>query len=88
MVGRQPKHKTGGAVATEMFDEPSTEWGWHGHFSKVTRFSGWVVMLLLLAMITADRLGHIPEIFLCVLALLMVLVLLRDFARRRSSWRS
>ncbi len=39
-------------------------------------------------MITADRLGHIPEIFLCVLALLMVLVLLRDFARRRSSWRS
>jgi len=44
-------------------------------------------MLLLLAMITVDRLGHIPEIFLSVLALLMVLVLVRDGVRRRNSWR-
>jgi len=86
VVGRQPKHKTG-AMALELAEEPSTEWGWHGHFPKVTRFSGWVVMLVLLAMITVDRLGHIPEIFLCVLALLMVLVLVRDGARRRNSWR-
>jgi len=86
VIGRQPKHKTG-AMALELAEEPSTEWGWHGHFPKVTRFSGWVVMLVLLAMITVDRLGHIPEIFLCVLALLMVLVLVRDGARRRNSWR-
>ena len=33
MVGRQAKHKTG-AMALELADEPSTEWGWHGHFSK------------------------------------------------------
>jgi len=46
-----------------------------------------VVILLLLAMITADRLGHIPEIVLCVLALLMVLVLVCAAARRRNSWR-
>ena len=34
-----------------------------------------------------QRLGHIAEIFLCVLALLMVLVLVRDGARRRNSRR-
>jgi len=86
VAGRQPKLKIG-SMPHELADEPSVEWGWHGHFSKTTRFSGWVVILLLLAMITADRLGHIPEIVLCVLALLMVFVLLRDGARRRNSWR-
>lgn len=71
----------------ELDDEPSPEWGWHGHFARATRISGWVVILLLLAMITVNRLGHISEISLIALAVLSALVLVWDATRRRRSWR-
>ena len=67
-------------------DEPSPEWGWHGHFPTATRISGWVVILFLLAMITVNRLGHISEIYLIALAVLSALVMVRDATRRRRSW--
>lgn len=75
------------AELVELENEPSTEWGWHGHFPKATRISGWAVIALLLAMITVDRLGHISEIYLIALAVLSALVLVLDATRRRRSWR-
>lgn len=75
------------STPVELDGEPSTDWGWHGHFPRATRLSGWVVILFLLAMITADRLGHIAEIYLIVVATLSALVLVLDATRRRRSWR-
>lgn len=71
----------------ELDGEPSADWGWHGHFPRATRISGWVVIVFLLAMITVDRLGHISEIYLIALAVLSALVLVGDATQRRRSWR-
>ena len=35
-------------------DEPSVEWGWHGHYPKVARFAGFVVAAVLLIMLYSN----------------------------------
>lgn len=68
-------------------DEPSAEWGWHGQFPRLTRITGWLVALGLLAMIIGNHRGNIEDLWLIGLAAGLVFILLRDAARRRTAWR-
>lgn len=68
-------------------DEPSLEWGWHGEAPRLTRAAGWVSVAILLVFMVGNHRGHVEDLWLIGLALILVVVLLRDAAKRRTSWR-
>lgn len=67
--------------------EHPSHWGWHGAWGRSARVSGWVVVLILLVMITATHYNATGTLSLIVFAAALVLILLWDINRRRTSWR-
>ncbi len=68
-------------------DEPSAEWGWHGEAPRLTRAAGWVSVAILLVFMIGNHRGHVEDLWLIAMALILVVILLRDAAKRRTSWR-
>jgi hypothetical protein len=68
-------------------DEPSVEWGWHGHYPKVARFAGFLVAAILLVMLWGNHVGRQEDIWLVVLAVGFVALSLGAIIRSRTSWR-
>lgn len=68
-------------------DEHPTDWGWHGEWGRAARITGWIVVLVLLVMITATHYNAQGTLFLGLSAGLLVVVLLWDRQRRKTSWR-
>lgn len=68
-------------------DDPEI-WGWHHTFGKGIRAGGWVVAAALLVMCIGNHQGHIEDLWLIVVAGLMIVVLIYDMVRRRKAWRS
>ncbi|KAA9149980.1 DUF2631 domain-containing protein [Amycolatopsis acidicola] len=68
-------------------DEPSAEWGWHGHFPKATRIAGWFSAFVLLVMIYNNHENNTENVWLIGLAAALVILLLIDLKRSRTAWR-
>jgi hypothetical protein len=68
-------------------DEPSAEWGWHGSFPRGAVIAGWVVAIILFAMLIGNQQGHVEDIYLIVFGALMICLQVYAIARRRKSWR-
>jgi hypothetical protein len=71
-------------------DHPSehpSQWGWHGEWGRTARIAGWSVVVLLLLMLTATHYNGAGAVALIVTAAALVLALLWDINRRRTSWR-
>ncbi|MGH3627251.1 MAG: DUF2631 domain-containing protein [Sciscionella sp.] len=85
------KHSNGvqpySATNVDERDEPSARWGWHGTFPKGALLGGIAVILILVGMLTESREGHISDIYLVVIALIMLGLIVRKQARKRTSWR-
>lgn len=67
--------------------EPSVEWGWHGTFPRTARIGGWMIAAILLSLLIGNHTGRVEDLWLIGLAILTVIVLVWDQARRRRSWR-
>lgn len=67
--------------------EPSAEWGWHGTFPRLARLGGWAIAAILLFMLIGNHRGRVEDVWLVGLAAIVVIVLVRDQMRRRTSWR-
>ncbi len=67
--------------------EKPEDWGWHAEMGIVARGAGWLTAALLLVMLIGNQEGHIAQIWLIALAVLLVLMLLRDRHNRKNSWR-
>lgn len=67
--------------------EPSAEWGWHGTFPRTTRIGGWAIAAILLLMLFGNHTGHVEDLWLVALAVIIVGALVYDQMRRRTSWR-
>jgi Protein of unknown function (DUF2631) len=67
-------------------DHPS-DWGWHGEWGRAARVGGWVVVIILLVMTTATHYNGAGAVALILSAALLVLALVWDIHRRRTSWR-
>ena len=67
--------------------EPSVEWGWHGTFPKTARIGGWAIAAILLLMLIGNHTGRVEDVWLVGLSLLVVIALVWDQMRRRTSWR-
>ena len=89
MAGKQLEKTTKNTAvsAVDPADEPSAEWGWHGEFPKVTRATGWISVAVLLVFLIGNHRGRVEDLWLVGMALVLVVILLRDAARRRTSWR-
>jgi Flp pilus assembly protein TadB len=68
-------------------EEHPSQWGWHGEWGRWARISGWVVVIILLVMLTATHYNAAGAIALISSAALLVIALLWDIQRRRTSWR-
>ncbi|MDL5156000.1 DUF2631 domain-containing protein [Actinomycetospora termitidis] len=68
-------------------DEPSVEWGWHGHYPKVANFAGFLVAAICLVMIWGNHVGQQENIWLVVIAVAFFALSLGSIIRARTSWR-
>jgi hypothetical protein len=68
-------------------DEPSVEWGWHGHYPKVARFAGFLVAAICLIMIHGNHVGREEDVWLVVFAIAFFSLSLGAVIRARTSWR-
>jgi hypothetical protein len=62
---------------------PSASWGWSGESRRGFKIAGWVVVLILLAMLRGNHIGHVEDLYLIGSAALLALVLVRDSIRGR-----
>ena len=68
--------------------ERPEEWGWHGEMGKWGRRLWIIPVLIMVAYNFGNHRGHVEDIWLEVIALLMVLVFVYDHWRRKNAWRS
>ncbi|MGY1944563.1 DUF2631 domain-containing protein [Nocardia asiatica] len=62
---------------------PSAAWGWSGESRRTFRIAGWIVALILLAMLIGNHSGKVEDIFLVGFAALIAGILIRDSVLRR-----
>ncbi|MBF6191162.1 DUF2631 domain-containing protein [Nocardia beijingensis] len=62
---------------------PSAAWGWSGESRRTFRIAGWIVALILLAMLVGNHKGKVEDIFLVGFAVLIAGILIRDSLLQR-----
>lgn len=80
-----------GAPEDYAHDHPTehpSDWGWHGEWGRAARVSGWICVIILLVMITATHYNGAGAVGLISCAAGLVIILVWDIHRRRTSWRS
>jgi hypothetical protein len=92
IVALQPGSEEPNAGAPEDYaehhpTEHPSDWGWHGEWGRAARIAGWVVVAILLVMIGATHYNGTGSLALIVTAAALVIALLWDVNRRRTSWR-
>jgi hypothetical protein len=68
--------------------EHPSDWGWHGEWGRAARIGGWLVVVILLVMSTATHYNGTGTLSLIAVAAGLVVALLWDINRRRTSWRN
>ncbi len=67
--------------------ERPEDWGWHGEFGRWARVAGWLSVVALILINVTTRYNNAEAPWLYGIAGLMVVMLLRDWYRRRNAWR-
>lgn len=67
--------------------ESAEDWGWHGEWGKFSRIGGWLSAVLLVLIGTATHYNNAGRVALYAFAAALVVALLYDAQRRRTSWR-
>jgi hypothetical protein len=68
--------------------ERPQEWGWHGETGKWGRRGGVIATVFILLYLIGNHRGKVEDLWLLGIALLMVLILIWDWRRRKNAWRS
>lgn len=85
----EPAKSAGVVTKVDPAEVPSAAWGWSGESRRTFRIAGWVVFLILLAMLFENQQGHTSGtgytgyIFLIGFAVALAGVLIRDSIIRR-----
>lgn len=67
--------------------EKPEDWGWHADFGRAARIAGWISVVVVLSGLTATHYNESGTGALLIVAALMVVGLLWDARKRRTSWR-
>lgn len=86
-VAKGDAHKAVVVNGVSSDDEPSVAWGWHGHYPKVARLSGFLVAAICLIMLWGNHVGGQEDIWLVVFAVAFFALSLGSVIRARTSWR-
>jgi len=68
--------------------ERPEDWGWHGEMGKFGRIGAVIATLVLLTFVIGNHQGHVEDLWILGLALVMIIILVHDWRRRRNAWRS
>ncbi|HTK66951.1 MAG TPA: DUF2631 domain-containing protein [Pseudonocardia sp.] len=73
-------------------EEPSVRWGWHGGFPRGSLIAGWSVAAILVTILLNHALGghhegHVADVYLAIISVVLILLLGRRTAHSRHSWR-
>jgi hypothetical protein len=68
--------------------ERPEDWGWHAEMGKWGRRTWWIAPLVVLAFLHGNHQGHVEDVWLIGIAVLMVVVFLYDRTRRKNAWRA
>ena len=67
--------------------ERPEDWGWHSEWGRWARFGGWFCVVLLILLNFTWHYGRMASVWLWGTAALLVLLLIRDWYRRKNAWR-
>ncbi|RBY82120.1 DUF2631 domain-containing protein [Geodermatophilus sp. TF02-6] len=68
--------------------ERPEDWGWHGETGRAGRIASWIAILFILAYLVGNHEGRIEDIWIVGIAVIMILIKVADFFRRRNAWRA
>ncbi len=80
----EPTKSAGVATLVDPAEVPSAAWGWSGESRRTFRVAGWVVVVILLAMLfegpqgSSSGSGNVGYLFLIGFAILLAGILIRD----------
>jgi hypothetical protein len=75
-----------GRVVPDVEDVPSAEWGWSKENHKLIQIGGLLSAGFLLLMLRGNHVGHVEDAFVSGFAILLVVVVARDWWLRRRGW--
>ena len=73
-------------TGVDVEDVPSAEWGWSKENRKLIQIGGLLSAGFLLLMLRGNHVGHVEDAFLIAFAILLVIVVARDWWLRRRGW--
>lgn len=86
MAGSQLQKRSKNAV--DPHEEPSAEWGWHGRFPRGREIGGWITVIGVFAMaFIGNHVAETERLWLIGIGALLVVLLVGDRVRQRTSWR-
>jgi hypothetical protein len=68
--------------------ERPEDWGWHAETGKKGRIGAVIATLILLSFIIGNHQGKVEDLYIIGIALVMVLIIIADWRRRKNAWRS
>ncbi|MGY4652108.1 DUF2631 domain-containing protein [Mycobacterium sp. URHB0021] len=73
-------------IDVDVEDVPSAEWGWSKENPRLIQIGGLLSAGFLLLMLRGNHVGHVEDIFLIGFAVLLVVLVGRDWWLRRRGW--
>ncbi|TDV39726.1 DUF2631 domain-containing protein [Actinophytocola oryzae] len=74
--------------AVDPVEQPSAEWGWHGSFPRGREIGGWFTVVAFAVMaFVGNHVAETERLWLLGITALLVIVLIGERVRRRTSWR-
>ena len=70
-------------TGVDVEDVPSAKWGWSQENYRLIHIGGLLSAVFLLCMLRGNHVGHVEDGFLIAFALLLVIVVARDWWLRR-----
>ena len=68
--------------------ERPEDWGWHGETGKWGRRGAVIAIVFTLLYVFGNHQGHVEDIWIVGIALLMIVIMIVDWRRRKNAWRS
>ncbi len=73
-------------TGVDVEDVPSANWGWSKENHKVIQIGGLLAAVFLLCMLRGNHVGKVEDIFLVAFAVLILVIVARDWWLRRRGW--
>ncbi len=86
MAGSQLQKRPKNAV--DPHEEPSAKWGWHGRFPRGREIGGWITVIGMFAMaFIGNHIAETERLWLIGIGLFLLVALVAERVRKRTSWR-